>query len=383
MQNALYVEINSIGVCLLLIIIFNQHQNIGSSTMQRQFNHLVFSTIAMLIVDTGCWLLDGTKFPHARTLNAAVETCYYFLNIYIPYLWVVYLEIAINKEQKEIFRKLRFLAIPVVILSIFLFVNLKTESVFIIDENNIYHRNSGYLAYAILAYVYLGYASARALIAVYRADWTEDKRRYYPMAFFTVLPAIGGIIQILYYGTTLIWVFVAISIVIMYIDSLNRQISADSLTGINNRRELTKYLIHETKDPDYKGILALLMMDADRFKQINDTYGHYYGDCVLVALSEILKQSCRNTPAFLARYGGDEFCIVYPAENIQEVEEVIAKIQSNLTKWNNERNEPVKIGLSIGYSIWHPETGETVEELYKQADQKMYQAKSAKENAHS
>lgn len=378
MQNALYVEINTVGICLLLIIILNQRQNIGSSTLQQHFNRLVYSTIVMLIVDTGCWLLDGTSFPHARTVSIMIETLYFFLNIYIPYLWVVFVELSVAKELKVACRRLRLLAIPIVILCIFLLVNLKTESIFVIDDNNYYHRNYGYLAYAILAYVYLVYASIRALIAVRHADWNEDKRRYYPMVFFTVLPAIGGVIQIFFFGMTLIWVFVAISTVIMYIDSLNRQISADPLTGINNRRELTKYLIRETKDSESEGILALIMMDADRFKQINDTYGHYYGDCVLVTLSDILKQSCKNTPAFLARYGGDEFCIVYPAEDIQAVEAIIEKIQANIAKWNRERNEPVSIGLSIGFAVWNSETGESVEDLYKKADREMYLAKNAK-----
>ena len=64
------------------------------------------------------------------------------------------------------------------------------------------------------------------------------------------------------------------------------------------------------------------MMDVDGFKLINDTHGHFYGDSILIAVSEILKASCKNTEAFLARYGGDEFCIALPAEHGIGAEEI-------------------------------------------------------------
>ena len=381
MLHALYLEINIVGVCLLLIIVSKQRLNIGSSTLQRQFNRLIYATVAMLIIDTSCWLLDGATFPNARIFKTAAETLYYVFNILIPYLWVVYSEFDIGKDRKSTYRRLWLLSIPMLLVFAFILVNLHTHSIFVIDENNVYHRNPGFYVFAVGAFGYLGYASIRALIAAHRASWSDDRRRYYAMAFFVVLPAIGGIIQTFVYGVSLIWVFVAVSIMLMYIDSLNRQISTDPLTGINNRRELTKYILRETRDPAYDGILALLMMDVDNFKQVNDTYGHYYGDGILVAVSKILKQSCKNTPAFLARYGGDEFCIVYPAESTKAVESIISGILRNVIHWNSLRGEQVKIGLSIGYSVWRPGGKDTVDDLYKRADAQMYQIKSAKKTS--
>jgi len=378
MQNALYIEISFIGICLLLTILINQRQDIGSSTLQRQFNIFIYSLITMLVVDAVCWLLDGATFPHARIYILLGQTVYFFLNIMIPFLWVVYVEFTQKDKQKTIFRRLRLLSIPLVALTVLLLVNLHTSIVFIIDENNIYHRNTGYLAYAILAYAYLAYATVRAVIAAHHASWVEEKRKYYPMTLFVVLPAVGGIIQMFLYGVTLIWISVAISTLLLYLDSLNRQISADPLTGLNNRRELSKYLFRETRDTMCESVLSLIMMDVDDFKQVNDTLGHFYGDNVLVAVSEILKQACKNTEAFLARYGGDEFCIVYRAKDTDAVESMISSIQANVARWNKKSNEIVSIGLSIGYAIWQPEIDENIEALYKQADQKMYQAKNAK-----
>ena len=378
MQNALYIEISTIGICLLLVILFNQRQNIGSSTVQRQFNILIYATIAALIIDTATWLLDGATFPLARPINIAVETLYFFFNFLVPYLWVAYIELTLSKEQIATFIRLRLLAIPMFVMAVVLLINLRTGIIFRVDENNIYYRGPGIIIVVAVVYAYLGYATIRALGAARRASWTADKKRYYPMAFFMVLPAAGGIIQTFVYGVTLIWVFIAVSIMLLYIDSLNRQISADPLTGINNRRELDKYVFNQMKDSVSGGVLALIMMDVDGFKQVNDTHGHFYGDRVLVTVADILKESCKKTTAFLARYGGDEFCIVYRARDTETVETLIADIQNSIARWNEVNQAPVTLGLSIGYSVWQSETEETADALYKNADREMYRIKDRK-----
>jgi len=91
MRSALYVEISVVGICLLLIVLLSQRDNAGASTVQRYFNRLVFATIAMLIIDAVCWLIDGITYPYAKIGSTIVETIYYFFNILIPYLWVAYL----------------------------------------------------------------------------------------------------------------------------------------------------------------------------------------------------------------------------------------------------------------------------------------------------
>ncbi len=140
---------------------------------------------------------------------------------------------------------------------------------------------------------------------------------------------------------------------------------------------MTKYILRETKDFVYNGnILSLIMMDVDNFKQVNDTYGHYYGDSVLVAVSDILKQSCKGTPAFLARFGGMNSASCIPPRTPKAVEAMIAGILRNVLKWNTNCGEPVGIGLSIGYAVWRPDSSDSVDNLYKRADQKMYQVKN-------
>ncbi|MEA4869070.1 MAG: diguanylate cyclase [Christensenella sp.] len=383
MLSALYVEISAVGIILMSVILVTQRQTIGSSAAQRRFNHLIYTMIAMLIVDAACWLIDGKRFLFARELNYALETCYYILHVLLPYLWALYVEVALSNDISAAKRRITIATIPLVLFIAALVFNLEYGFVFTIDAKNVYHRALGVYVYAFFSYAYLIYASVRSLIKAKGSAWVDDRRRCYTMAFFAVLPSAGGFLQLFFYGLSLNWILASVSILLVYIDAQNRQISTDPLTGLNNRRELSKFLLRETRERDQpkNGGLTLIMMDVDGFKQINDTYGHFYGDGILNAVAGILKTSCKNSEAFLARYGGDEFCIALPAERGADAYGLIARIQMNVTDWNTTHQELKPISLSIGFADWDWQRDLTYETLISRADQMMYEVKNAKKCA--
>lgn len=382
MQNALYVEISALGIILLTIILVTQRQTKAVSAAQRRFNLLIYVLMVMLAVDAGCWLIDGQQFRFARQLNFTLETIYYALHILLPFAWVLYVEGTLSTDLHAARLRTSLASVPLILLLMALVINLKYPFVFIIDEQNVYHRDFGFYFYGALTYAYLIYGSIRALVKARSASWVDDRRRYYTLAFFAVLPSLGGFIQLFFYGVSLNWILASVSALLVYIDAQNRQISTDPLTSLNNRRELSKFLLRETEEREQtKSGTSVIMMDVDGFKQINDTYGHFYGDGVLVNVSEILKLSCKNTDAFLARYGGDEFCIVLPANSEVDAEEIIARVEMNISEWNRTHAERKPIGLSIGYSVWSDQADTSHETLVARADQRMYEAKNAKKCA--
>ncbi len=378
MQKALYIEVSVVGIALLVLILLNQRKSVGSSSQQRQFNRMIYASIAILIIDAACWVIDGTTFRGARAMNFAIETMYYFFNIFMPFLWAVYSETAVTSDVKLVRRRKHLLMVPIAAYVVLLALNFSNGFIFVIDSQNIYHRGEGLIITFLLAYGYLLYASVRALSKAATFHYRGEGKQYLAMAYFLIPPTIGGIIQTLYFGMNCIWIGTVIGAVLVYIDMLNRQISTEPLTGLNNRRELLKFLSKETRESGRNNVLALIMMDIDRFKEVNDTYGHFSGDELLVSVAEILKKSCKNTSAFLARIGGDEFCIVYPADSVEEVEWLIAKVGNNISAWNASHIEQIPLSLSIGYSLWQPETDECIDALYKRADQNMYEAKRAR-----
>ena len=149
----------------------------------------------------------------------------------------------------------------------------------------------------------------------------------------------------------------------------------DPLTGLANRTLLEDRFDHAILNAKRSAKkLAILMCDLNEFKQLNDTYGHNFGDLVLQTVAKKLKESVRTSDT-IARYGGDEFMlIIEQLENIDEVKNVINVLNSVFPITLEINNEVCEIGMSIGYSYF-PEEGTTFNQLTDQADANMYAEK--------
>ncbi|MBY0122642.1 GGDEF and EAL domain-containing protein [Bacillus sp. S/N-304-OC-R1] len=163
-------------------------------------------------------------------------------------------------------------------------------------------------------------------------------------------------------------------------DQLRYLAHYDSLTGVANRYSLNKRLeglIYTAKK--YNQILAVLFLDLDRFKQINDTLGHNYGDLLLKNVSARLKGLLKNKD-MIARLGGDEFVIVLPnLKHPKEAVRIAETIIDALTRPFLLDKQEVYISTSIGISLF-PLDGTDIETLLRNADKAMYEAKNAGRN---
>lgn len=157
---------------------------------------------------------------------------------------------------------------------------------------------------------------------------------------------------------------------------LDRLASHDSLTGLHNRRFFLDRLDHalaHAKRTD--GHLALLFIDLDNFKSINDELGHAAGDHVLRTLAQRLRQVVREVDT-VARIGGDEFIILLDeVEHVDGVAVVAHKVLDALSQPVRRGDADLVLGASIGASRY-PENGENAIELIAAADQAMYRAKA-------
>ena len=118
--------------------------------------------------------------------------------------------------------------------------------------------------------------------------------------------------------------------------------------------------------------LFVMMVDANYFKTINDTYGHDAGDEALVHIAKTLQNACEEGD-YIARVGGDEFVIIGTRESEEMVEELGWSINNRLE--DKSRKTGYLLSVSIGYEIYHYRTHKTGSELYKKADEKMYENK--------
>jgi diguanylate cyclase (GGDEF)-like protein len=169
--------------------------------------------------------------------------------------------------------------------------------------------------------------------------------------------------------------------VLLYSAGLYKQASekslTDALTGLPNRRALDEILEQERQQAGdrYNRRCALLMIDLDGFKQINDTYGHPIGDSVLQQVTGVLRRSVRSTD-FISRYGGDEFAIILPESGIEEANYVAEKLKTTFgaTRLHLPNDVECFISASIGIAICPNDTFE-YKKLLSIADQRLYDAK--------
>jgi len=157
--------------------------------------------------------------------------------------------------------------------------------------------------------------------------------------------------------------------------------TTDPLTGLLNRREFGRVLEEELERcARYKRTMALLWIDFDHFKEVNDTWGHAAGDKVLCTISRLLEDNVRSVDS-VARFGGEELVIVLPEMGAQEAWETAERLCSRAreTFIMLESGHEVTVTISVGVAVY-PQHGQTSAELCASADRAMYQAKTLGRN---
>lgn len=155
----------------------------------------------------------------------------------------------------------------------------------------------------------------------------------------------------------------------------------DGLTDLLNHKAYKERLTEElSRAKRFKQSLVLLILDLDKFKRINDTYGHLYGDYVLTTVSMILKDSVRNID-ICARYGGEEFAIVLVNTDVENARPVAERIIEKVSEFNfNKDGIEERMTISAGMSEY-PKNSLEMKELIAHADLAMYEVKKNGGNA--
>ncbi|WP_096778586.1 bifunctional diguanylate cyclase/phosphodiesterase [Zobellella denitrificans] len=155
----------------------------------------------------------------------------------------------------------------------------------------------------------------------------------------------------------------------------------DPLTGLPNRSLLvdrTRQAIQMARRE--QGSLALLFLDLDRFKSINDSLGHKVGDKLLVQVAERLRQFCREEDT-ISRFGGDEFILVLPLTDADGAVHFAQRLLTVMTEPFRISKHDIRLSVSLGIALY-PDDGLNFNELYHHADIAMYQAKEAGRNGY-
>lgn len=162
---------------------------------------------------------------------------------------------------------------------------------------------------------------------------------------------------------------------------LERLSQMDGLTGLANRRCLDQALDAElARSLRYHHPLAVLMIDIDHFKRLNDTFGHQLGDECLKAMARIFQQHTQRPGELAARFGGEEFTLIFPETTVEEALQIAETLHAQCRTIAVLPDSAEKLSVSIGISCFQMGVTDSAERLLKHADQALYQAKSAGRN---
>ncbi len=373
--DLLYAQINVVGIILLLLLLNNMNKNSYKDKPldQQLFNNLLIMNILIFIFDSGMWLVDGDHFVGAKVINYIVTLLYYISNPLICFLWLMYTDFKIHESRIGLKKRVGFYMIPCIVSSILSIVSVYTGWLFQIDEKNNYMRGPHFWIMALFALFYLVFSCILSIKNIIKNGWKESKSINTHLLLFPIGIITASIIQIMIFGLSIIWVCAMLAFASIYINIQNGEISTDYLTGLYNRRRLDEHLQRRLRMRRKEQKLFVIMMDMDKFKDINDKYGHAVGDEALVKMAELLREICKESDDFIARMGGDEFVIVGERTQVEEIEKIMDTISSKAMVYNELHKANYALLPSMGCSIFN--IGETIDSFLVRADQEMYRNK--------
>ena len=367
MDHILYVEINLICILIVAMEVIQLVRDIDQSPRVRLFTGLMICALFSFGFDLLWGFLHASGVP--EPFSWGVNQLYFLALNLTSVFWMLYAETCLKSSWLQK-RRLFWLSLSPAFL-----VQLVTLSglVFHIDLDG-YQRGPLHWFQVLVAYLYIAWPAGKAFFKSTQRRYYAQRSEYRMLSSFVVFPLIFSALQLFLGGDApMLCVGITLSIILLYQNRQARLISRDPLTGLNNRTQLIQYLSEHIKN--HEKTLYLLMMDANRFKNINDTYGHTAGDRALVQIATALKKAV--PPRFLiARYGGDEFIVAGEADNELEICQLRDHIIRTLADENAASDEPFHVSLCIGYAAYS-DSMNTIPDLIEAADRELYKVKKS------
>lgn len=366
-----YTEASLVCMIILTMILITDRMFHTKQEKQIWFSRAISAFILYFISDA-CWaaMLSG-MFPKVRFFAVLFNYTNYILISLMGYGLFAFIAVSGKMSFFNSIRNRRLCFIPVVVSVLFISIAFVTNPLFWINENNELNALYFPLMFAVPSlYLIAGFIFSVAY--AFRSELREEKRRYLVIGSVPFGVMAFGMIQVVAlnaptfcFGCTIMWLW-------FYIQNTKALISVDDLTHLNNRGQINRYLEQIRYSEDSRVII--LMIDIDKFKGINDRYGHAEGDRALVIVSDALRQTCDqiNASVFLGRYGGDEFTIIIQNPKDEDhTERLITLLRNNLAEKQQENSLPYELDVSIGYDEV-TDGNDSVYACMTRADEKLY-----------
>ena len=378
--SADYVLYNVMCIAVFTALIYQSSRQYRINKDERIFLEVMLTGIVMFLSDIIWFIVDGSEGSAFRFVNVAANAGYLCSTAAVSFTLLVYVDYKFcRRTEKEFMVRMLFYALPLDVFILLTVTSQFTHLIYYVDDSNVYQRGPLYIVQVLLCAGYVIYATILAhLTSRILIKSRTVKKEIYSLTLASLMALSGGVIQSLVNDKPILSMTLTVAVLFIYINVQSKQIYIDTLCGINNRRQFNIYVDNLLSRRSYKKGIYLLMLDIDKFKLINDTYGHLEGDYALIQVAEILAKVCQENNDFTARYGGDEFAIICMRQDGDEVEKLKIRVKEEVNILNKLNDKPYDISISIGSSKLDPKT-DNLESAIKNADEQLYSIKAARE----
>lgn len=369
MQEVHLVEIyiaDMLGLFLILGAIWSGAWKLQKKNKEdRLLLGIMLLIVCACVADAASFAVDNRPGELFRGLSYVSNFVLFFANLVIGPLWVMLVSRHIYGNVS------RFQCVLMTSISGFVFAlliaNFFYPVVFRISETNVYSRGPLFMVNNLMEIAFMIDGVIIYLIGRARSGGVK----FFPVLQFVWPIFICVCLQNFFYGISTVWVGIAVGFTSLMLALQNENIFIDKLTRLFNRYYLDR--ISGTLKRSNK--IAMMMIDMNGFKSINDNLGHSQGDDALFSMAEILRETVESHGTAV-RYAGDEFVIVINTDNEQVAASYRDKIKQKLADFNKKRIKKYKLSASIGMGIFDLKQN-NLDEILEIIDKRMYEDKKA------
>ena len=365
---AFYTEASLVCVAILIMLIFQNTNYRTKTERENWFIRTVLVHIIYFLSDVGWAAVESGILPRIRFFVVFFKfTNYVFMNL-IGYSWFMYMAASegmlLDKKRRfgQIVMTPALASIGVIIVAYII------KPLFWISKDGIL--NDLYYPFMVtVPSLYVLSSSVISLKNAKEAASKEDKRLYRLIALYPLAIVSFGMLQTFALNAPLFCFGVTLMMLYFYIKSLQMLVSVDSLTKLNNRGQIDRYMDNIRYSENESCYVC--MIDIDRFKEINDRYGHAEGDRALTMIADALRKTADEAafPVFLGRYGGDEFVMIVRSADEAAMDGLISSFREILKETSS--GLLYKLEASVGYDFLR-NNDDAIEACLKRADKRLY-----------
>lgn len=309
--------------------------------------------------------VSGTRWYLLKNFNQIVNI---LALATLAYLWLIYCMVRAGFRIKRKCKLCALLAVPFLAVVLFTITTPITHLVFYYDKlTGMYYEGPLLIIPWIVDPVYIFIGTIIAL------TYRKKALRFFPVFIMVGAVFVGACLQKLTGGMCTIGVSISIALVELSMNNKSELAYTDSLTGLYNRYYGQTHLASLLRRVNLEGqSLIGIEFDLDRFKEINDKYGHGMGDLALQTFAGVLRTF---ESSLVIRTGGDEFIMLFLGRDISEAQVIIQKVRSQVEEINRSGKHPFIIMFSAGAAIYD-DSMESIEMLTAAMDTEMYRMKT-------